>query len=115
MEPMTQFIRFLLLLSTAKLLPSFVVERIRKLFPQVEIQREDGAYRCGLPAAALALAERELGPLADDPQTLFMLTQLARSAGRPDVAEHYVRRLLRMALERDPRSAGVIPSTKGSL
>lgn len=50
-------------------------------------------------AAALALAERELGPLADDPQTLFMLTQLARAAGRPDVAEHYVRRLLRMALE----------------
>ena len=40
--------------SGAKLLPSFVVERIRKLFPQVEIQREDGAYRCGLPAAALA-------------------------------------------------------------
>ena len=52
------------------------------------------------PQAALQLAERELGPLADDPQTLFMLTQLARSAGRPDVAEHYVRRLLRMALER---------------
>lgn len=51
-------------------------------------------------AAALELAERELGPLADDPQTLFMLTQLARAAGRPDVAEHYVRRLLRMALER---------------
>lgn len=45
----------------AKLLPSFVVERIRKLFPQVEIQREDGAYRCGLPAAALALAGQRPG------------------------------------------------------
>ena len=51
------------------------------------------------PAAALELAERELGPLADDATTLYMLTQLARAAGRPDVAEHYVRRLLRMALE----------------
>ena len=51
------------------------------------------------PAAALALAEREIGPLADDPPTLFMLTQLARAAGKPEVAEHYVRRLLRMALE----------------
>ena len=51
------------------------------------------------PAAALALAERELGPLADDAATLYMLTQLARAAGRPDIAEHYVRRLLRMALE----------------
>ncbi len=47
--------------SGAKLLPSFVVERIRKLFPQVEIQREDGAYRCGLPAAALALAGQRPG------------------------------------------------------
>lgn len=53
------------------------------------------------PRAALELAERELGPLADDPQTLFMLTQLARAAGRPEVAEHYVRRLLRMALEQE--------------
>ena len=51
------------------------------------------------PQAALALAESEIGPLADDPPTLFMLTQLARSAGRTDVAEHYVRRLLRMALQ----------------
>lgn len=52
------------------------------------------------PQAALALAERELGPLADDPQTLFMLTQLARAAGRPDIAEHYVRRLLHISLQR---------------
>ncbi len=42
--------------SGAKLLPSFVVERIRRLFPGVEVQREDGAYRRELPAAALALA-----------------------------------------------------------
>ena len=48
----------------AKLLPSFVVERIRKLFPQVTVRREDGAYRCELPAAALALAgQRPYGAL----------------------------------------------------
>ena len=40
----------------AKLLPSFVVERVRKLFPQAAVQREDGAYRRELPAPALALA-----------------------------------------------------------
>ncbi len=52
------------------------------------------------PQAALALAEREIGPLADDPATLFLLTNLARAAGRPDVAEQYVRRLLHLALQR---------------
>ena len=46
----------------------------------------------------LALAEREIGPLSDDIATLYMLTELARAAGRPDIAEHYVRRLLHLAL-----------------
>ena len=50
------------------------------------------------PQAALALAEREIGPLSDDIATLYMLTELARAAGRPDIAEHYVRRLLHLAL-----------------
>ena len=52
------------------------------------------------PKAALELAERELGPLANDPQTLTLLIELARAAGRPDVAERYVRRLLHVSLER---------------
>ena len=42
--------------SGARLLPSFVVERIGKLFPQAAVQRENGDYRCRLPAPALALA-----------------------------------------------------------
>ncbi|GKS85201.1 tetratricopeptide repeat protein [Acidovorax sp. SUPP1855] len=50
------------------------------------------------PVAALALAEREIGPLADDPQTLLMITNLARAAGKPAVADRYVRRLLRISL-----------------
>lgn len=57
------------------------------------------------PQAALALAEREIGPLADDPATLYLLTTLARAAGRPDIAEQYVRRLLRLALERPWQAA----------
>lgn len=42
--------------SGAKLLPSFVVERIRKLFPQVENTTGRRRVPRGLPAAALALA-----------------------------------------------------------
>jgi len=52
----------------------------------------------GQVAAALDLAERTLGELHDDPEVLRMLVQLARSAGRPDIAERYVKQLLRLAL-----------------
>lgn len=51
-------------------------------------------------ATALDLGERELGNLADDEETLLLLTQIARAAGRPDIADRYVRRLLKMALMR---------------
>lgn len=54
------------------------------------------------PADALTLGEREIGPLADDPQVLLRMTQLARAAGRPDVADRYVRKLLRLSLA-EPR------------
>ena len=40
----------------AELRPSFVVERLTRLFPQSKIRREDGAYRLTLPAAALCAA-----------------------------------------------------------
>lgn len=50
------------------------------------------------PAAALELAERELGDLADDQETLILLTELARAAGRPDRADAHVRRLLQLSL-----------------
>ncbi|MGP1630512.1 MAG: tetratricopeptide repeat protein, partial [Giesbergeria sp.] len=48
------------------------------------------------PLAALELAEREVGALADDPEILLFLTELARAAGKPDAADRYVRRLLRL-------------------
>lgn len=53
-----------------------------------------------LTAEALSTAERELGPLADDHDTLFFVTLLARAAGRPDIADRYVRKLLRLSLLR---------------
>ena len=45
--------------SGATLRPSFVVERVARLYPQVKLRREDGAYRSELPATALALAGKE--------------------------------------------------------
>lgn len=50
------------------------------------------------PLAALELGERELGPLADDPETLYLMISLARASGRPDAADRHVRRLLRLSL-----------------
>lgn len=50
------------------------------------------------PLAALELGERELGDLAEDPDTLLLLTQLSRAAGRPEVADRYIRRLLKLSL-----------------
>ena len=40
----------------AELRPSFVVERVSRLFPQVKPLREDGAYRLTVPATALCAA-----------------------------------------------------------
>ena len=40
----------------AELRPSFVVERVRLLFPRLKVQWEDGAYRMTLPATALCAA-----------------------------------------------------------
>ncbi|MGF6770725.1 Tfp pilus assembly protein PilF [Paraburkholderia sp. GAS199] len=49
------------------------------------------------PAAALQAANAHLGDLADDPDTLRYLANLALAAGRPDLAERYVKRLLKMS------------------
>lgn len=57
------------------------------------------------PVAALALAERELGDLADDSEVLLFITNLARAAGRPDIAQRYVRRLLRLTQSGPSRPA----------
>lgn len=53
-----------------------------------------------LLTVALALGEREIGNLADDEDTLILLTNLARAAGRPDIADRYVRRLLKLSMLR---------------
>ena len=50
------------------------------------------------PLEAIEMGEREIGALADDPGTLLLMTQLARAAGRPDIADRYVRKLLRISL-----------------
>ena len=40
----------------SQLRPSFVVQRMEKLFPRLRVTREDGSYRRRLPATALELA-----------------------------------------------------------
>ncbi|QXL85863.1 tetratricopeptide repeat protein [Comamonas sp. NLF-1-9] len=56
------------------------------------------ALRSGNQAmAALALAERELGELADDPQALMQLVELARAAGQGETAQRYTRLLLKIS------------------
>ena len=45
----------------SQLRPSFVVERIEKLFPTVQVQREDGSYRYALEESALELAGEQPG------------------------------------------------------
>jgi hypothetical protein len=63
------------------------------------------------PVDALEMAEREIGPLAKDPQVLLMITQLARAAGKPAVADRYVRQLLRISwLHQQQDSATVMAS-----
>ena len=47
---------------------------------------------------ALTIAEAELGRLAGDAQTLEYLTRLALAAGRPDLAQRYAIRMLKLSL-----------------
>lgn len=54
----------------------------------------------GQTTVALELAEKEVGDLHSDPEIIERLVQLARAAGRPDIAEHYIKQLLRLALLR---------------
>lgn len=72
-------------------------------------RREANAYRLdalrtlqsgNLLGDAVRVMEREIGDQENDPETLDFATRLARAAGRPDLADHYVRRLLRLTLLR---------------
>ncbi|MBE6970917.1 MAG: ATP-dependent nuclease subunit B [Ruminococcaceae bacterium] len=67
----------------SQLRPSFVVERIQKLFPAVETRHEDGSYRYALEESALELAgERPGGALWQ---------QFADSGMYDDVLQHMAR------------------------
>ncbi len=68
----------------------------RKLFQQAVQVLQSG----NLLPEALELAEAHIESYRDDQQTLVMVINLARSAGRPDVADRYVRWLLRLSLMR---------------
>lgn len=68
-----------------------------------------------LLAEALAMAEHGIGKLADDHETLFFVTQLARAAGRPDVADRYVRQLLRLSLLRQLEQVRLAEAHGGAL
>ncbi|ACC74367.1 tetratricopeptide repeat protein [Paraburkholderia phymatum] len=53
-------------------------------------------------AATMQAADQHIGDLADDPDTLRFLANLALAAGRPDLAAKYVKRLMKMSgLERE--------------
>lgn len=72
-------------------------------------RKEANAYRLdalrtlqsgNLLGDAVRLLEREIGDQENDPEMLDFATRLARAAGRPDLADRYVRRLLRLSLLR---------------
>lgn len=53
--------------------------------------------------ATMQAADQHIGDLADDPETLRFLANLALAAGRPDLASKYVKRLMKMsALDHEP-------------
>ena len=64
---------------------------------------------------ALTMAEQNIGSRADDRETLFFVTRLARAAGRPDVADRYVRRLLRLSLLRQLEEVRLAAAHGGAL
>ncbi|HUQ25409.1 MAG TPA: tetratricopeptide repeat protein [Burkholderiales bacterium] len=67
-----------------------------------EPQRARALYLAGvralqagnMPREALAAAERELGPLAEDRDALLELVHVARAANRPEVAARYMKEIL---------------------
>ncbi|MGR5513717.1 hypothetical protein ACPV4Q_22725, partial [Vibrio diabolicus] len=46
---------------------------------------------------AMTEAQRRVGPLIDDTETLRFLTRLAQACNRPDLADQYARRLLHLS------------------
>lgn len=65
----------------------------------------------GKPAEALALAQQEVAGLDSDPVVLRTLVELARAAGKPAVAEQYVKRLLQLALLLQWQQSGAVQAS----
>ncbi|MDC6240919.1 signal peptidase, partial [Ralstonia solanacearum] len=59
----------------------------------------------GLLEDAMDEAERRVGPLIDDPETLRFLTRLAMACNRADLADRYARRLLHLSWQAVPDAA----------
>lgn len=101
-------------LAGTELRPSFVVERIARLFPAVPLRREDRGDRARMPATALELAgEDPEGPLwsyfAADPRCADALAAMdrARQMGRgrlsPEAVQSLYGRTFRMSASRMDR------------
>lgn len=60
---------------------------------------------------AMVQAQRRVGDLNNDVETLRFLTRLALSANRPDLAELYARRLLALGARKDLSSRKTTPSS----
>ena len=67
----------------------------------------DGQY-----GAIVSIADRHLGPLANDTPTLMFLARLAQAANQLDAAERYAKRLLQLSMSRRPRVESVLASAK---
>lgn len=59
---------------------------------------------------AMAAAEQHIGPLAEDTQTLLFLTRLAQACNRPQAAQRYAKRLLRLSMLQQMPQSGVRPA-----
>lgn len=70
------------------------------------LDRQRAAYLAGLRTlqaaslfdTAIEAADRYIGPLANDTETLLFLTRLAQAANRPADAERYAKRLLKLSM-----------------
>lgn len=101
-------------LTGTPLRPSFVVERLRRLFPQAHTEREDGSYRLRLPAAALEMAGQAPGGSlwryfagSERYRPVLSAMEAARSLGRgrlsPEAVETLYGRKIRMSASRMDR------------
>ena len=61
----------------------------------------DALQQGGLQKEALVAATKHIGPLANDKKTLVYLARLAHAAGRPDIANEYIKRAIKLPAKKD--------------